>query len=394
MMNPVTVLVVSVIFLIYGGLNYYIGLRGWQALFSFVPCLSSKVYWPFFLLLSFSYLVSRFSEKFLPTFLYEGLTLIGAYWLAFMWYFLLVITALDLLRVLDRWLRLIPVEIKRNLNPALGLAVVVLVAGIVSYGAWNARHPQVKHYDLTIAKQAGPLKQIHVVMVSDIHLGTIVHNGNLTKMVNMVNELKPDLILFAGDVFDENIESSNKQQVSDNFRKLSAPYGVFAVLGNHEYFGGNAEEAIKYLGEAGVKVLRDSSEKIAGSFYLIGRDDRSGARYNGGPRQELKTLMQGIDRAFPIILMDHQPSHLEEPVGQGVDLQLSGHTHAGQLFPIRLITRRIFEDDWGLLRKGDFQLIVSSGYGTWGPPVRLGNTPEVVDITIKFNKENLAGAKP
>jgi len=394
MMNPVTVLVVSVIFLIYGGLNYYIGLRGWQALFSFVPCLSSKVYWPFFLLLSFSYLVSRFSEKFLPTFLYEGLTLIGAYWLAFMWYFLLVITALDLLRVLDRWLRLIPVEIKRNLNPALGLAVVVLVAGIVSYGAWNARHPQVKHYDLTIAKQAGPLKQIHVVMVSDIHLGTIVHNGNLTKMVNMVNDLKPDLILFAGDVFDENIESSNKQQVSDNFRKLSAPYGVFAVLGNHEYFGGNAEEAIKYLGEAGVKVLRDSSEKIAGSFYLIGRDDRSGARYNGGPRQELKTLMQGIDRAFPIILMDHQPSHLEEPVGQGVDLQLSGHTHAGQLFPIRLITRRIFEDDWGLLRKGDFQLIVSSGYGTWGPPVRLGNTPEVVDITIKFNKENLAGAKP
>lgn len=385
MINPVTFLVVSVIILIYGGLNYYIGMRGWQALFSFVPFLSSKVYWLVFLLLSFSYLFSRLSEKFLPKFLYEGLTLIGAYWLAFMWYFLLVITALDLLRLFDRWLRLIPVEITRNLNPALGLAVVILVVGIVSYGAWNARHPQVKHYDLTIAKQAGQLKQIHVVMVSDIHLGTIVHNGNLTKMVNMVNELKPDLILFAGDVFDENIESSNKQQVSDNFRKLSAPYGVFAVLGNHEYFGGNAEEAIKYLGEAGVKVLRDSSAKIAGSFYLIGRDDRSGARYNGGPRQDLNTLMQGLDRSFPIILMDHQPSQLEEPVEQGVDLQLSGHTHAGQLFPIRYITRQIFEDDWGLLRKGNFQLIVSSGYGTWGPPIRLGNTPEVVDIMIKFN---------
>jgi predicted MPP superfamily phosphohydrolase len=83
--------------------------------------------------------------------------------------------------------------------------------------------------------------------------------------------------------------------------------------------------------------------------------------------------------------MDHQPLQLEEPVEQGVDLQLSGHTHAGQLFPNRLMTRRIFEDDWGLLRKGNFQLIVSSGYGTWGPPIRLGNTPEVVDIMIKFN---------
>ena len=385
MMNPLFILISSVIFLIYGGLNYYIGLRGWQALFSSVTFVSPRAYWSVFWLLSMSYIFSRFSQKYLSTMLYEGLTLVGAFWLAFMFYFLLVITTFDFLRLFDHFLQVIPLEIKRNLNPALGLAVVILVVSIVSYGAWNARHPQVNHYDLTIAKRAGLLKQLHVVMVSDIHLGTIVHNGNLTKMVNMVNELKPDLILFAGDVFDENIESSNKQQVSDNFRKLSAPYGVFAVLGNHEYIGGNAEEAINYLGGAGVKVLRDSSQEIAGSFYLIGRDDRSGARFNGVPRQDLKTLMQGVDRSLPVILMDHQPSQLEEPAEQGVDLQLSGHTHAGQLFPIRFITRRIFEDDWGLLRKGNFQLIVSSGYGTWGPPIRLGNTPEVVDIMIKFN---------
>ena len=154
---------------------------------------------------------------------------------------------------------------------------------------------------------------------------------------------------------------------------------------NHEYIGGNAEEAIKYLGEAGVKVLRDSSQEIAGSFYLIGRDDRSSERVNRVTRQSIKTLLQGVDRSLPLLLMDHQPLQLEEPVEHGVDLQLSGHTHAGQLFPIRFMTRRIFEDDWWLLRKGNFQLIVSSGYGTWGPPVRLGNTPEVVDIMIKFN---------
>lgn len=386
MVNSFYILIGSIFFLVYGGLNYYIGLRGWQGLFSFVPLLSSKVYWAIFWVLTLSFLFGRFSHKFLPAVVYETMTVVGSYWLAFMWYFLLVITALDLLRMLERPLQLIPMEIKRGLTPFLGLTVFILVVGIVSYGTWNARHPRVNHYDLTINKQAGSLKQLHVVMVSDIHLGTVVHNDTLTKMVKTVNELEPDLILFAGDVFEENIKASEKQQVSDNFRKLSAPYGVYGVMGNHEYIGGNADETIKYLGDSGVKVLRDSVEAIAGSFYLIGRDDMSGARFNGATRQDLESLMQGVDHALPILLMDHQPSQLDEPVQQGVDLQLSGHTHAGQLFPIRFITRRIFEDDWGFLRKGDFQLIVSSGYGTWGPPIRLGNTPEVVDIMIKFNE--------
>jgi len=386
MINPFIILVGGVIFLLYGGLNYYIGLRGWQALFSFVPFLIPMVFWSVFWLLSLSYLFSRFSQKFLPTVLYEGLIRVGSYWLAFMFYFLLVITMLDIVRLLERPLKLVPVEIKRSLNPALGLSVLILVVGIVSYGAWNARHPRVNHYDVSIAKQAGPLKQLHVVMVSDIHLGTIVNNGDLTKMVNMVNELKPDLVLLPGDVFDENIEATNKLQTVDNLRRLTAPYGVFAVLGNHEYIGGNAEEAIKYLGEAGVKVLRDSSREIAGSFYLVGRDDRSSERVRGVKRQSLNSLMQGVNRSLPMIVMDHQPLQLDEPVAQGVDLQLSGHTHAGQLFPIEFITHRIFEDDWGYLRKGNFQLIVSSGYGTWGPPIRVGNTPEIVDITIKFKQ--------
>jgi len=386
MVNPLSILVIGVIVLIFGGFNYYIGLRGWQALFHFVPFLSPKVYWSIFWFLSLSYIFSRFSQKFLPTVLYESLIKVGSYWLAFMFYFLLMITVLDILRLIERPLRLVPVEIKRTLNPALGLGVLIFVVGIVSYGAWNARHPRINHYEVSIAKQAGPLKQLHVVMVSDIHLGTIVNNDYLTKMVNAVNELKPDLVLFPGDVFDENIETTNKLQTVNNFRRLNAPYGVFAVLGNHEYIGGNAEEAIKYLGEAGVKVLRDSSQEVAESFYLIGRDDRSSERVKGIKRQSLNSLMQGDNRSLPIIVMDHQPLQLDEAVQQGADLQLSGHTHAGQLFPIEFITRRIFEDDWGYLRKGNFQLIVSSGYGTWGPPIRVGNNPEIVDITIKFRQ--------
>jgi uncharacterized protein len=384
MVNPFFILMGIVFFVIYGGINFYIGWRGWQALFSYIPFISPKFYWVAFGIISLSYVLSRFMQRFLSQSLYEALNLLGAYWMAFMLYFLLIILVLDLLRLLNHFFRLIPVS--QGLNPILGLAVFVLVLGIVGYGAWNARNPRVNHYDITIAKQAGPLRQLHVVMVSDIHLGTIIHNDYLTKMVGMVNQLKPDLVLFAGDVFDENVEAVNKQQMTETFRKIKAQYGAFAVLGNHEYIGGNTEEAIKYLNAAGVQVLKDNSQEINGSFYLIGRDDRSGSRYNGVQRKSLKTLLSGVNRSLPIIVMDHQPQQLEEPAEQGVDLQLSGHTHAGQLFPIRLITQRIFEDDWGYLRKENFQLIVSSGYGTWGPPIRVGNNPEIVDITINFKQ--------
>lgn len=384
MINPLFFLVIIGIIIVYGGFNYYIGLRGWQAIFNYVPFLGSKVYWLVFLFLALSYLLSRLFEKYLPVVLHELLTIIGAYWMAFMLYSILILALIDFLRLIDSWLRLMPLEIKQSLNPIMGLTVLILIIGIITYGAWNARHPQVNRYDLTISKQAGSLKQLHIVMASDIHLGTIVHNDHLTKLVDKVNDLKPDLILFAGDVFDEDIESKNKQQVADNFRRLRSTYGTYAVLGNHEYIGGNANDAIKYLSEAGVKVLRDSAQEVAGSFYIVGRDDLSGSRFNGTKRQDLKTIMQGINTTLPIILMDHQPSRLEESVEQGVDLQVSGHTHNGQLYPIQFITQRIFEQDWGFLRKGSFQLIVSSGFGTWGPPIRIGNSPEIVDIMITF----------
>ena len=128
----------------------YIGLRGWQGLFSFIPLLSYKIYWSGFWVLALSFLVGRFGHKFVPTVVYERMTVVGSYWLAFMWYSLLVITALDLLRLLERVLGVVPMEIKRGLNPALGLTVLILVVGIVGYGTWNARHPRVNHYDLTI----------------------------------------------------------------------------------------------------------------------------------------------------------------------------------------------------------------------------------------------------
>jgi len=133
-------------------------------------------------------------------------------------------------------------------------------------------------------------------------------------------------------------------------------------------------------------VLRDSSVKVADSFYIVGREDKYYEMISGNKRAEIWELMQGLELELPVILLSHQPVNLEEAKNAGVDLQLSGHTHKGQFFPFNFITRNIFEVDYGYLRTGNLQVIVSTGAATWGPPIRIGSSSEVVDILVNFGE--------
>lgn len=382
-MNIQHLIFFGVFFTIYGSINFYIGFRGWQAFGRFFPHGYGIVYWTVFTVLALSYLAGRLAENYLPGPLDSFLTGIGSYWLAAVNFLFLILVMIDLTRLFNRWFNFIPSPVKQH--PELtGIAVILLVTVIIIYGAWNSRNPRLVHYDITIPKSAGSLNELHVVAVSDIHLGKIMHNGRLLNMVQQVNSLDPDLILLPGDTIDENINAFEEQNMSDSLRMLKSKYGSFAVFGNHEYIGGHPDEAYRALQQAGIAVFRDEYREIAGSFYLVGREYQSGERFWGGGRKVLSKVMEGVDRSLPVIMIDHQPSNLKEGQEQGVDLQISGHTHLGQLFPFNLITKRMFETDWGYLRKGDFQLIVSCGFGTWGPPIRVGNVPEIVDIDIHF----------
>ena len=397
-MNPMFVLVFGLIVLLYGGLNYYIGLRSWQGLFSYVPLLSNRVYWLMFWAVSLAYVLSRLGERFLPPLLNRWLSVVGAYWLGVMFYSFLAIAVIDACGLLSRGaVRLFGILAPQGAGiawrhsfarpgPVLGLAVFLLVMGIVAYGAWNARHPVIQRYDVQVDKDAGDLAALRVAMVSDIHLGTIVHDGYLGELVQRINSLHPDVVTIVGDIIDEKIEPAIEQEITNNFAALKTRYGVYAVIGNHEYISGQVDQVIGFLAAAGVKVLRDDVALIAGGVYLVGRDDMSGARFRGAKRQDLAALLHGVDHTKPIIVLDHQPSHLEEPEAQGVDLQLSGHTHRGQLWPNQLITHSIFKDDYGWLRQGGLQIVVSSGYGTWGPPLRVGNRAEIVDLAVHFRQ--------
>ncbi len=368
--------------LVYGSLNFYIGWHLWGILQAWVPSSVGWVYWTVFWLVALSYIIGRVGTAVLPGRLSTFLTVLGCYWLACMYYLVIILVLVDLVGFLDHRLGFLPEPLT---NPhVVAVGVTLLALGILAYGSWNAHHPGIKRYSVEIPKTAGELSELRIVVVSDVHLGPIVHNGRLRRMVDMVNSLEPDLILMPGDIIDENIKPFLEQKMPETLRQLSPKYGAYAVLGNHEYMGGHVDQTIRHLEEAGIKVLRDRWVLVADSFYVVGRDEVM-SRYAGrSPRVPLSQILAGIDHTKPIIMMDHQPINLDEADREGVDLQISGHTHLGQLFPNQLITNRLFENDYGYSKKENLQVIVSCGYGTWGPPIRIGNIPEIVCIKVRF----------
>jgi predicted MPP superfamily phosphohydrolase len=257
------------------------------------------------------------------------------------------------------------------------------VALIVIAGFINALKPRVKTLDLEIHKNVNPMKALNIVVASDIHLGTLICKSRLERIVEKINSLNPDLVLLPGDVVDEDLGPVIRENLGEMLRTIWSKYGVIAITGNHEYIGG-VEEACQYLTDHGITMLRDSSMKIDNSITIVGREDASIKQFAYTRRKSLEELMENVDTSRPVILMDHQPFRLEEAGKNGVDLQLSGHTHHGQLWPFNFVTKKVYELSWGYKKKGNTHFYVSSGVGTWGPPIRTGNRPEIVNIRLRF----------
>ncbi len=258
--------------------------------------------------------------------------------------------------------------------------VIGIVLITVFLGHWNSLHPRIRNLEINLPPSAGSRQRLRVVLASDLHLGRIIRNSRLEKIVGLINGLKPDLVLLAGDLTDEDIAFLADQNTAAILRRIQAPLGVYSVTGNHEYYSGR-EKAVSFIRQGGIRVLEDEVVKVGEALYLVGRKDRTAERF-GEPRKPLAELMKKVPPDHPVILMDHQPFQLAEAQRQGVGLQLSGHTHNGQLFPINFIVGKIYENPWGYLKKGATQYYVSCGLGTWGPPVRTCSIPEIVHIRL------------
>jgi len=376
----------SIVIVLYGLINTYIFLRGLQAISHGSPLRIwfTVVFW----FLSLSYIAARLLERIALSGLTDGLVWIGSFWMGAMAYFLIILLAIDLLRLVNYIIPFFPNFLTRNLRytkQVVALIVVGIVFLTVIGARVNAMFPRIQTLELTIHKNS-PLKELNVALVTDVHLGTIICNSHFTRIVQKINSLNPDIVLFAGDLVDEDIQPVIRQNLGETLRQIKSKYGIYGITGNHEYIGG-VEPACKYLVEHGVTMLRDSVAKVENAFTLVGREDVSIHQFNGKKRKQLGELMNGVDTTLPVILMDHQPLRLDDVVDHGVDLQFSGHTHHGQLWPFNYISQAVYELSWGYKKKGNTHFYVSCGVGTWGPPMRTGNRPEVVNVKLKFESE-------
>ena len=372
-----------IVLLVYGSINFYILRRTRQALAD-SPVLR-WVFFSLFLLLMLAYPAGRFLERGRGNSISAVVITIGAYYFALMIYLLLAACIIDLFRLGDKLFHFFPEAVRRDPHRSAELAFFVGVVAAfltVILGHLNTLHPRFRKLDLKVDKPAGALQELRIALASDIHVGTVTGTETLERIIARLNSLKPDLVLLPGDVFDEDVSGARAQEVSCLLKSIRAPLGVFACTGNHDYYAG-IERCLENLRLGGVTVLQDEAVQVAGSFYLLGRRDPASVR-RGERRTPLKDIAAGCDRALPLVLLDHQPLRLEEAAQNGIDLQISGHTHAGQLFPLNLINQLVWKVYWGYSRKGRTQYYVSCGAGTWGPPVRTGSYPEIVQIRLTF----------
>jgi predicted MPP superfamily phosphohydrolase len=374
----------TIFFTIYTALNYYIFIRGWQAIHT-LPVLK-PFYVVFFIIIAYGYIIAKVLYKYLHPLAYDIILGAGAIWFAFLVYFILFLLGLDLIRLFESFFHFLPKNIYDNYEQTkkiMAIVIIAVVSIIVFLGNLNKRDITIKTLELTLPKGSGKLNELNVVMASDLHLSPIDGERLLAKIIDKMNSLNPDIILLAGDIVDDKAEILEQRKIGESFKKLNPKYGIYTINGNHEFING-VDASVNYAEHLGMKVLRDEYELIDSSFYVIGREDVSMNSFTGRKRKTLEDIISSINSDHPKILLDHTPVKLEQAERNGIDLQFSGHTHHGQIWPGNIITNLIYEVSWGYKKKGNTQYYVTSGAGTWGPPVRTGSKSEVVNIKIKF----------
>lgn len=372
---------------IYTLINFYIARRGAQALAA-APALRT-VFLTVFIVLALCYPLGKALRALFENMSTTWMDRAGAMHMVVMLYGFLGVVLIDLVRLANAFFKFLPRAVTANPGRA-GLVLFFVLAGAtvltIVGGAWNAAHPRVVELEVHLPRRSGSTDRLTAVMASDFHLGSVIGRGRLAKIVRQIQALHPEIVLMPGDIVDESISARQEAQLSEVMKTLGAPLGVFVSPGNHETFAG-LDRTLACFRNCGLTVLQDQAVRVAGAFVLIGRRDPSSLK-RGEKRLAIREILarEGLDDSLPLIVLDHQPVHLEEAEQAGVSLQLSGHTHAGQIFPLDIINRRVWELNWGRLTKGATQYYVTSGVGTWGPPVRTGNRPEIVHLTLVFDR--------
>lgn len=315
------------------------------------------------------------------------LNIIGNYYLGIMIYVVITLILLFIINLVFKK------SISNNIHIIEGFITVIFVIFITIYGNINSSIIHTTKYEVSINKKSN-LKELKIVMVADMHLGYNKGLKLVKDMVSKINKEKPDIVLMAGDIFDNDYDALDKPDLMiKELKKIKTKYGVYSVYGNHD-----VKESIilgftfqdkkqkysdtrmdKFLKRSNIKIL-DDEYVLIDDIYIYGREDY--AKYKN--RKSVNQMIKTMDTSKPIIVVDHQPKELDKLSKAKVDLDLSGHTHDGQIFPLSLLVKLVYKNSCGIKKFNNMTSIVTSGVGLYGPNMRILTKAEITSIKVKF----------
>lgn len=325
---------------------------------------------------------------------------ISTYWIGIMLYSLLYVVLFDLLRLIAKHTKLKNTLLfSRGSVISIGSVVVACAVATYLYGIFNARNIKVNEYSVTVNKSCGSDKHLKAVLVADLHMGYAIGVDHITNMVEKINQQDADIVIIAGDIFDNSYDGMDDPEgIKAQLKSIKSKYGVYAVYGNHDIdekilmgftfdWGGkqlHSEKMTNFMKECNIKLINDESVLINDEFYLVGRRDTDKPGTEDGTRAEISELTKDLDKTKPIFVLSHEPDELQKTADAGADIDFSGHTHDGQLFPGNLTIGLFWENPCGMIKKDNMYSIVTSGVGVYGTFMRVGTDAEICSVDIDF----------
>jgi predicted MPP superfamily phosphohydrolase len=340
--------------------------KGYRIIYSIVYILMAAIY-P---------LIEIFSKLSTNSFM-QILASFTGYLIPFFLYFFLSVLLLDLFLMLNLLIKILTSENRKSfsfrfytLSIMIFLSIVVVIAGAI-----NLNTIRVSDYQIKIPAKNSKIDHLRVAFIADFHIEENTSFKFVEQFVRKLNALNPDIVLYGGDIVEGDSENETSEAIESAFKKIHSKYGAFGVPGNHEFYGG--QEQGSFFENAGISMLCDTAIKINDAFYLVGRYDQHFRQ-----RKPINVILEKTTSDLPIILLDHRPTELQQVSNTMVDVQFSGHTHNGQMFPINLITNSIYELSWGYKKIKNTHFFVTSGLRLWGPPVKTAGKSEIMLVDI------------
>jgi uncharacterized protein len=312
-------------------------------------------------------------------FLAKVLSNITEYLLPFYLYLFLFVLLFDVLLFVSRMGGIFSSEIRRSFcfRFYLLFAIIILSIAVVIAGAINLNFIRISKYSIEVPKRHTRIDHLRVAFVADLHIQQNTPFSIVEQFVRKVNAIQPDLMLYGGDMVEGDDENETTESIESALRNIHSKYGAYGVPGNHEFYGG--QEQGSFFRKSGIILLGDSIIRIDNSFFLAGRNDQ-----HFGQRKAVNEILGNVAPDLPVILMDHRPTELKEVSRTAADIQFSGHTHNGQMFPINLITRHVYDLSWGHKKIRNTHFFVTSGLRLWGYPVKTAGKSEIMQVDIYF----------